>query len=46
MVDLVRSLGADQVVDYTKEDFTRGEQRYDVILDNVMNHPPSETAGY
>jgi NADPH:quinone reductase-like Zn-dependent oxidoreductase len=44
MVDLVRSLGADHVVDYTKEDFTRGEQRYDVILDNVMNHPPSATA--
>jgi NADPH:quinone reductase-like Zn-dependent oxidoreductase len=44
MVDLVRSLGADHVVDYTKEDFTRAEQRYDVILDNVMNHPPSATA--
>jgi NADPH:quinone reductase-like Zn-dependent oxidoreductase len=43
-VDLVRSLGADHVVDYTKEDFTRSEQRYDVILDNVMNHPPSATA--
>jgi NADPH:quinone reductase-like Zn-dependent oxidoreductase len=37
-VDLVRSLGADQVIDYTKEDFTKGEQRYDVILDNVTNH--------
>jgi NADPH:quinone reductase-like Zn-dependent oxidoreductase len=43
MVDLVRSLGADHVVDYTKEDFTRAEQRYDVILDSVMNHPPSAT---
>jgi NADPH:quinone reductase-like Zn-dependent oxidoreductase len=43
-VDLVRSLGADHVVDYTKEDFTRGGRRYDVILDNVMNHPPSQTA--
>ncbi|HZA85720.1 MAG TPA: NAD(P)-dependent alcohol dehydrogenase [Acidimicrobiales bacterium] len=43
-VDLVRSLGADHVIDYTKEDFTRGERRYDVILDNVMNHPPSATA--
>jgi NADPH:quinone reductase-like Zn-dependent oxidoreductase len=41
---LVRSLGADHVVDYTKEDFTRAEQRYDVILDNVMNHPPFATA--
>jgi NADPH:quinone reductase-like Zn-dependent oxidoreductase len=37
-VDLVRSLGADHVIDYTKEDFTKGEQRYDVILDNVTNH--------
>src|SRR5919106_1713743 len=43
-VELVRSLGADHVIDYTKEDFTRGERRYDVILDNVMNHPPSATA--
>src|SRR5262250_5345 len=37
-VELVRSLGADHVVDYTKEDFTQGEQRYDVIIDNVGNH--------
>jgi NADPH:quinone reductase-like Zn-dependent oxidoreductase len=36
-VDLVRSLGADRVIDYTKEDFTKSEQRYDVILDNVTN---------
>jgi NADPH:quinone reductase-like Zn-dependent oxidoreductase len=43
-IELVRSLGADHVIDYTKEDFTRGEQRYDVILDNVMNHSPSATA--
>ena len=43
-VELVRSLGADHVIDYTKEDFTRGEQRYDVILDNVMNRPSSATA--
>ena len=43
-VDLVRSLGADHVIDYTKENFTRSEQRYDVILDNVMNHKPTETA--
>jgi NADPH:quinone reductase-like Zn-dependent oxidoreductase len=43
-VELVRSLGADHVVDYTKEDFTRGERRYDLILDNVMSHPPSATA--
>jgi NADPH:quinone reductase-like Zn-dependent oxidoreductase len=37
-VALVRSLGANRVVDYTKEDFTQGEQRYDLILDNVGNH--------
>jgi len=36
-VEMVRSLGADHVIDYTHEDFTRGAQRYDVILDNVAN---------
>jgi NADPH:quinone reductase-like Zn-dependent oxidoreductase len=41
-VDLVRSLGADHVIDYRKEDFAKGEQRYDVILDNVPNHSLSE----
>jgi NADPH:quinone reductase-like Zn-dependent oxidoreductase len=43
-LELLRSLGADHVIDYTKEGFTRDERRYDVILDNVMNHPPSKTA--
>jgi NADPH:quinone reductase-like Zn-dependent oxidoreductase len=42
-VDLVRSLGAVRVIDYTTEDFTRDKQRYDVILDNVLNRPPSAT---
>ncbi len=40
-LDLVRSLGADHVIDYTKEDFTKGDGRYDVILDNVGNQPLS-----
>ena len=34
-LDMVRSLGADHVIDYTKEDFTQGTQKYDLILDNV-----------
>jgi NADPH:quinone reductase-like Zn-dependent oxidoreductase len=38
-IELVRSLGADHAIDYAQEDFTRGEQRYDIILDNVGNHP-------
>jgi NADPH:quinone reductase-like Zn-dependent oxidoreductase len=36
-VEMVRSIGADHVVDYTKSDFTQGDQRYDIILDNVGN---------
>ena len=36
-LDLVRSIGADQVIDYTQEDFTKSGQRYDLILDNVAN---------
>ena len=37
-VELVRSIGADHVIDYTQEDFTQGGPRYDVILDNVASH--------
>src|SRR5437016_279087 len=40
-VELVRSIGAAHVVDYTTEDFTDGRVRYDVILDNVGNRPLS-----
>jgi len=41
-VDLVRSIGADLVIDYTKEDFTKTDQRYDLIFDLVGNHSFSE----
>jgi NADPH:quinone reductase-like Zn-dependent oxidoreductase len=40
--DLVHSIGADHVIDYTNEDFTKSDQRYDVIFDNVQNHTFSE----
>lgn len=40
-VELVRSIGADHVIDYTAEDFTRGSNRYDLILDLVGNHSVS-----
>lgn len=40
-VDIVRSLGADQVVDYTRDDVTRSGARYDVVLDTAGNHPLS-----
>ena len=36
-LDIVRSVGADHVIDYTKEDFTKGGQRYDLILDVVVH---------
>jgi NADPH:quinone reductase-like Zn-dependent oxidoreductase len=42
-VELVRSIGADHVIDYTREDFTKGTERYDVILDNVGNHSMAAT---
>jgi NADPH:quinone reductase-like Zn-dependent oxidoreductase len=41
-VEMARSLGADQVIDYTKEDFTKSEQRCDVLFDNVGNRSFSE----
>jgi NADPH:quinone reductase-like Zn-dependent oxidoreductase len=42
-VDLVRSIGADHVIDYTQEDFTAGGPRYDLIFDNVGNHSMART---
>jgi NADPH:quinone reductase-like Zn-dependent oxidoreductase len=41
-VDLVRSIGADQVIDYTQQDCTKSDQRYDIVLDCVGNHSFSE----
>jgi NADPH:quinone reductase-like Zn-dependent oxidoreductase len=41
-LELVRSIGADHVIDYTKEDFTTGDQRYDVIYDLVNNRSFAE----
>lgn len=41
-VEMARTLGADHVIDYTKEDFTKREERYDLIFDNVNNHSFSE----
>lgn len=37
-VEMVRSLGADHVIDYTKANFTEGREQYDLVLDNVGNH--------
>jgi NADPH:quinone reductase-like Zn-dependent oxidoreductase len=36
-VDLVRSLGAEHVIDYNREDFVEGDRRYDLIIDNAGN---------
>ncbi len=37
-VEMVRSIGADQVIDYTQEDFTKSDERYDLIFDCIANH--------
>ena len=42
-VDLIRSIGADHVIDYTQVDFTEGGPQYDLILDNVGNHSMADT---
>ena len=42
-VEMVRAIGADHVIDYTREDFTIGSERYDLILDNVGNHSMART---
>ncbi len=41
-VDLVRSIGADHVIDYTREDFTRSDRRYDLMLDVAGSRSWSE----
>src|SRR6266480_1913670 len=41
-VEIARTLGADHVIDYTKEDFTKREERYDLLFDNVSNHSMAE----
>jgi NADPH:quinone reductase-like Zn-dependent oxidoreductase len=41
-LDVVRSIGADHVVDYAREDFTRSGKRYDLVLDNVLRHSLTE----
>jgi len=41
-LEMVRSIGADFVVDYTQEDYTEGDKHYDVIIDMVGNHSPLE----
>ncbi|MGC2638848.1 MAG: zinc-binding dehydrogenase [Acidobacteriaceae bacterium] len=38
----MRRLGADHVIDYAQEDFTRGGRKYDAIVDRVANHRPGE----
>lgn len=44
-LEMIRSIGADYVIDYTAETFTYNSKRYDLILDNVSNHSLSERRG-
>jgi NADPH:quinone reductase-like Zn-dependent oxidoreductase len=44
-LDLVRSLGADHVIDYATTDFTLGSERYDLILDSISNHSLADLRG-
>jgi NADPH:quinone reductase-like Zn-dependent oxidoreductase len=44
-VEMVSSIGADHVIDYTEEDFTKQTARYDVVLDNVASHSLSDVRG-
>lgn len=44
-VDMVRALGADEVLDYTRDDFVDGGARFDVMLDNVGNRRPKDVRG-
>lgn len=44
-VELVKSLGANAVVDYKKEDYSKGDARYDLVVDMVGNHSPSTNHG-
>jgi NADPH:quinone reductase-like Zn-dependent oxidoreductase len=43
-VDMVRSIGADKAIDYTREDYTRSERGYELLFDNVGNRPWFETS--
>lgn len=44
-VEMVRSIGADHVIDYTQQDYTENPERYDLIIDNVGNHSPLANQG-